>query len=180
MFQNRISDLNPTMAAKKSFESILETIQASNLNFQLRLSPFSATISLKKSLIRDKSGNQLLPPSPNLLQADQKQENQLLLEEQNNFLLSENIRLNKQIQECQASGKSHSETVQTLEKKIAKIEASALKSFEERKSEEAALKKSLKAQNREIEGFRKDLQVKKNVWNFCSPVIEGFVFLLGT
>jgi hypothetical protein len=58
------SDINPAMAASRTFDSILEKIQRSNLNFQLQISPFSAVISLKKSLVKDKSGNTLLPPSP--------------------------------------------------------------------------------------------------------------------
>ena len=63
MHQLKTSDVvNPTMIAKTSFENILETIQSSNLNFQLQVSPFSATIFLKKSAIKDKNGNPLLPP----------------------------------------------------------------------------------------------------------------------
>ena len=48
------------MAASRIFDNILEQIQSSNLNFHLQVSPFSAVISLKKSLVKDKSGN-LLP-----------------------------------------------------------------------------------------------------------------------
>ena len=58
-----VSDSNPTMLAAQRFEKILSTIQSSCLNFHLQISPFSAIISLKKSLIKDKSGNFLLPPS---------------------------------------------------------------------------------------------------------------------
>jgi len=47
------SDANPTMLAKKVFDQIVEQVQSSNLNFQL--SPFSATIFLKRSLVRDKN-----------------------------------------------------------------------------------------------------------------------------
>ena len=130
MFQTRIADIDPTLAAKLAFESILETIQASNLNFQLRLSPFSDSISLKKSLVRNKSGNQLLPPSSHLLQPDTKQEGQLLLDEQNNSQVIENHILNQQIQGLQATFKSRTEIVPTIDKKIANIKASALKAFE--------------------------------------------------
>ena len=56
------SDLNPTMLAGKMFENILHQIQTSNLNFNLQLSPFSALISLKKTLVKDKTGTPLLPP----------------------------------------------------------------------------------------------------------------------
>ena len=62
MNQLNTSDLvDPTMVAKKSFDNILEHIQSSNLNFQLQVSPFSATIFLKKSPIKDRNGNPLLP-----------------------------------------------------------------------------------------------------------------------
>ena len=55
------SDCNLTMLATKSFNQIIEQIQTSSLNFQIQISPFSAIISLKKSLIKDHSGNPLLP-----------------------------------------------------------------------------------------------------------------------
>ena len=54
---NRIdSELNPTMAAHRTFDSILQQIQFSNLNFRIQLTPFAANISLKKTPVRDKSG----------------------------------------------------------------------------------------------------------------------------
>ena len=40
---------------------MLDTVRSSNLNFHIQLSPFSAIISLKKSLIKDKVGNYVLP-----------------------------------------------------------------------------------------------------------------------
>ena len=160
MDQFRISDADSTMAAKRSFESILENIQASNLYFQLILSPFSAFISLKKSLIRDKSGSVLLPPSHPLLEAGHIQEDKMLLQEKNSHLVSKNELLNKQIQHLKASCRSYSETVEILEKKIDNVEASALKSFENKITEEAILKSSLKTLNLDIESCRKDLKSK--------------------
>ena len=56
MDQSHFSDLNPTMIASRTFHSIIQQIQSSNLNFQLQLSPFSANISLKKSPLKDKFG----------------------------------------------------------------------------------------------------------------------------
>ena len=52
---------NLTMLATKSFDDILEQVRASSLNFQIQISPFSAIISLKKSLTKDKSGNPIAP-----------------------------------------------------------------------------------------------------------------------
>ena len=59
--ENMNSDSNLTMLATKSFNQIIEQIQTSSLNFQIQISPFSAIISLKKSLIKDHSGNPLVP-----------------------------------------------------------------------------------------------------------------------
>ena len=49
------------MIAENTFDYILSQVQNSSLNFQLQLSPFSAYISLKKSLVKDKLGKPLLP-----------------------------------------------------------------------------------------------------------------------
>jgi hypothetical protein len=57
------SDKNPTMLASSTFDAIIKQIQTSHLNFHLQISPFSAIISLKKTLIKDKSGTFLLPPT---------------------------------------------------------------------------------------------------------------------
>ena len=54
------SDENPTMIAANTFNSIVQQIQASNLNFQIMLSPFTVNISVKKTPTIDKSGIPLL------------------------------------------------------------------------------------------------------------------------
>ena len=54
---------NSAMLATEAFRQILDNIQSSNLNFQLQVSPFSAQISLKKSLVKDRAGNILHPPT---------------------------------------------------------------------------------------------------------------------
>ena len=50
------------MLTAQAFNKILDGIQKSNLNYQIQVSPFSAFISLKKSLIKDGDGSLLLPP----------------------------------------------------------------------------------------------------------------------
>ena len=57
------------MTASEAFEKIIDCVKLSNLNFCLQLSPFSANIYLKKTLIKDKSGNYLNPviSDPSLL-----------------------------------------------------------------------------------------------------------------
>ena len=44
------------MAAVKTFNSIVQQVQASNLNYHLQLTPFAANISLKKTNIKDRFG----------------------------------------------------------------------------------------------------------------------------
>jgi hypothetical protein len=63
MCQIKDSDLNPTMVASQTFDSIIKQILTSNLNFQLQVSPFSANISLKKTPIKDKSGVPICLPA---------------------------------------------------------------------------------------------------------------------
>ena len=58
------------MLAAQVFDEILDRIQKSNLNYQMQISPFSAVISLKKSLIKDGSGSLLLPPVHTAIGAD--------------------------------------------------------------------------------------------------------------
>ena len=56
------NDGNLAMMALKAYENVIDHIRSSGLNFQLQLSPFSAQISLKRSLVKERSGIVLLPP----------------------------------------------------------------------------------------------------------------------
>ena len=49
------------MLASKAFDHLLQQVQTSTLNYQIKISPFSAIISLKKSLVKDKAGIPLFP-----------------------------------------------------------------------------------------------------------------------
>ena len=59
MQRNTNSDMS--MIADAVFNDLIETIMNSKLNFQLKLTPYSAHISLKKSLQKDTSGSYKLP-----------------------------------------------------------------------------------------------------------------------
>ena len=61
---NEINSSDCKMATSQVFNDIIDQVQKSGLNFQLQLSPFSAAISLKKSLVKDRSGNPLMSPTP--------------------------------------------------------------------------------------------------------------------
>ena len=63
-FNNSDKDVsNPAMLALNVYESVIDHIRSSGLNFQLQLSPFSAQISLKRSLVKERSGLLRCPPA---------------------------------------------------------------------------------------------------------------------
>ena len=72
------SDTNNTaMLASRTFDFILQQIRTSSLNFQLQLSPFSAQISLKKSLVKERNGSLRLPPTISSLSCKVSQHEEL-------------------------------------------------------------------------------------------------------
>ena len=147
---------------------IIQHLPSSNINFQLQLSPFSASISLKKSFIRDKTGNLLLPQYPPAHHVDHEVGHHISL------LVSENDNLKEQIKELLTSKKSFQETIKILEQKVAKAEASALKSFQKRNSDVDVLKTSLRNANNDLESYKKDLQAK----NKCIKEKEKEIYKL--
>ena len=91
------SDRNLAMLASNAFANIINQIQTSNLNYQLQLSPFSAYISLKKSLIKEKSGAPRLPPAPETTVLKDPS-----LESKIAALVDKNLLLEKRLKEVQA------------------------------------------------------------------------------
>ena len=57
-----MTDSDLTMLANNNFESVLSSVRNSCLNYNIQVSPFSATISLKKSIVRDRTGACIIPP----------------------------------------------------------------------------------------------------------------------
>ena len=76
MLQNLDSDKKIKMVASDAFENLLKQVQSSNLNFRMEISPFSPVITLKKSLLKDKSGQILFPPISESVQLQQSQDDQ--------------------------------------------------------------------------------------------------------
>ena len=69
---NQVTELK--MAVDATFSSIISEIQLSNLNFSLQITPFTAYITLKKSVIKDKHDNQAVPSPPILFLLQQAQQ----------------------------------------------------------------------------------------------------------
>ena len=56
----------------QTFHNVLHVIQVSGLNFKMEISPFSATINLKNSALKDKHGNQIsVKPDEVIISDDQ-------------------------------------------------------------------------------------------------------------
>ena len=88
------------MDASAVFNTLVQQIQSSHLNFRLELSPFSANISLKKSFIRNKSGIPLLPyPGDNIPATENCEAKMKLLKVQVKQLHNENETLTKNYNE---------------------------------------------------------------------------------
>ena len=78
------------MEATVKFQNILQIIKSSSLNYKIEESPFSATISLKNSYIKDRSGNLLIQSSTSNFEPKASLDNQALI--QKNVQLEEVIR----------------------------------------------------------------------------------------
>ena len=81
---NQVTELK--MAVDATFSSIISEIQLSNLNFSLQITPFTAYITLKKSVIKDKHDNQAVPSPPILFLLQQAQQTIRELQEENEQL----------------------------------------------------------------------------------------------
>ena len=59
---NKSTDSDLTMLANNNFESVLSSVRNSCLNFSIHKSTFSATISLKKTIVKGRTGACVIPP----------------------------------------------------------------------------------------------------------------------
>ena len=165
------SDNSSTMLASQTFDKILQIIQKSNLNFVMQVSPFSASISLKKSLITDKSGAFCLPPESN---SDQiSQEAFKAMKDENTKLESALLNIKSELvtvtDDCEAAYarikifEENRKTMEILEQKVAKAELDTLKVFNEKKNEVDAFKKQIKPLNDEINERKKEITSLKKI-----------------
>ena len=164
-------DKTPTMLASQTFDRIIQSIQKSNLNFVLHVSPYSANISLKKSLVTNKSGSVCLPPEVSY---------DPIAYEELSSLKAKNKELEKALEtitdNCEAAYSkielleherdektaAYKHTTDILEEKVTTAEAKACKLFEENKSHVEAYKKQIKHLNDEVNTTKKEIiDVKK-------------------
>ena len=137
---NGDSDL--TMLAETVFDDILDRIRNSRLNFQLQISPYSAYISLKKSLQKDRSGSLLVPPRDCI---------------EVKKLSSQNMKLKSDLEKTQ-------EELAATSVKLKVLESTLSVKSESKSIEEEILK--LQAENRIL--IYKNAELSKNIALQCS------------
>ena len=106
----------PTMCVNQVFESLLNSVKSSNLNFHIQQTPFSAVISIKKSKIKDKFNLQPLPLNSKMF-ASLKAENQGLLDRVaylENYTTSIQRELEEAVNENETAHKTTEKLEQTL------------------------------------------------------------------
>ena len=133
---NKITDsatTDPTMAASIAFNSILEHIRGSNLNYQMHLSPFSANISLKNSLIKNKSGAQLLPPATLYRLSDVRTENMDNMITTNNKLREDLSALQSKFEDVLAKYEAAQNEVNKLKENLLSVEENSKNEVKEKK-----------------------------------------------
>ena len=111
--RNQFINSDATMIATQTFYNILNQVQNSNLNYQLQLSPFSAMISLKRSLVKDKSGNPILPSTSCYVSNETK-----ILLDHKVYLEEELISLQNNYKDVLTAHKNACATIEALEKHI--------------------------------------------------------------
>ena len=111
---DQIINSDSSMIATQSFFDILSRVQSSNLNYQLQMSPYSAVISLKKSLIKDKCGNPVFPQVSRFSSGDDIK----VLNDQKRKLESDLSNLYKQFQDLSVEYQNACNTIKVLENHI--------------------------------------------------------------
>ena len=155
--------------ASQTFENILEQIQGSHLNFQIQISPFSALISLKKSLITDKSGVPLLPPSS----PDHASSKEIATLATKNIMLEKKLNsLQRDYENAVDDSDAAHRTIKSLEKELIKMEANhdlaeelLEKNFETQqlRQENNNLKIKIETQNEDISTLETSNKIQKDI-----------------
>ena len=134
------------MAASTTFSSILNEIQLSNLNFTIKMTPYAAYITLKKTVQKDMNGTLATPAPPLLFLLSQAQEQALRLQVENSELRStiatlemkydgvrnENVQLFEAVEEMKKAVAELNDTKRILLNKINEFEAAAAKNEAEK------------------------------------------------
>ena len=147
------------MAASNSFFSILNEIQKSNLNFKIELSPFSAIVTLKKTVIRDSKGFSALPSPPSSFLLQQAQFEVSKLSQEISSLKSEHVQIKQEfksaVEKCEKLDEANEKLQLKYDGKI-KVEDN----FLAKQIEADVEKKEMKNRIRHLEDHIKNTNAK--------------------
>lgn len=167
------SDVNmtSTMLASKTFTDIIEQVQNSSLNFQLQLSPFSAVISIKKSFVKDKLGNVLLPSQ---MSRQVSSENTAALLRKNDQLENDLADLTKKYEHVLSECENAHELLKSFEKhqQEAKMKVEEVISEKLLTSEIEKLKSEIEDRNQDIFYLKKSNKAAKEVSEKLNRVVH--------
>ena len=137
--------------ANDAVDAIIHSVKKSHLNFYIQESPFSLLINLRKTFIKNKNGDPLMPP-PSDTSDDDINEQKIKAEK----LEQENFRISESMGQLEAELKDTRDALHSLSNKleIAKAEnMEELSKVHKSKKEVEKLKtenKSLKQSNNEL------------------------------
>ena len=130
------------MAVNTVLQNLVQKLYKSGLHFYLSETPFLAQISIRKKMLKDRTGLSLTVATSQ--------------DEEISSLKYRIIELQKHVE-------NSNEVIDILEKKVAQSEAKALKAYEEKKMEVETLKNALKKSNQEVKKLKKDLEDEHEV-----------------
>ena len=178
-----ILDSELSMAIDTTFNSILNEIQLSKLNFNINVTPYAAYITLKKSTVIDRTGTSAIP-SPPILRLLEKAiqdrftaENEnvelktalLECEKRNEELSTENGILRKQLALVTKEHEAETNNIKAKEKEVVKYQCENKLLSEKVTALEKTFNELSCESNREITGLKKLIKVKeKKVHNLTN------------
>ena len=134
--------------ANDAVDDIIHSVKKSHLNFYIQESPFSLLINLRKTFIKNKNGDPLMPP-PSDTSDDDINEQKIKAEklEQENFRISESMgQLEAELKETRDALHSLSNKLKMAKaenmEELSKVYKSKKKEVEKLKTENKSLKQS--------------------------------------
>ena len=154
------------MNANQVADLILSSVKKSNLNFHIQESPFSLLINLRKTFIKNKNGNHLLPPSSDVLINENVVDNNKVkvkvLEEEKSSLNDALGQLNAELSETRNAMKELDVKLEKAKMDITEVQSKAnesAKEVEKKRNENITIKLKDDELNGVIESLGSDMNI---------------------
>ena len=159
LYKKKVTVSEPTMSTSEIFESLLDSIKSSSLNFHIQQTPFAALISIKKSIIKDKFGNQLKPSNSVRSKSDS------CLETENHSLCGKIFQLEtlvnsiqSELEEAVSDNETAHKTIKHLETELNDISERVGKVYEHKMADKVKEVFTLKSLNDQLNGEISDIK----------------------